>query len=238
MKKINSSLRVTEIDTVSDVIVRLYKDASSDESGAAAKDLNLAAIMADVENLSAALTTAIKSDRATSTLDEADIARDKVIRSLGDALNGYAAIPVAAKKSAAQNLLAVYSKYGKQIASKNYAEESSLIESMIEDFGAENLKEDVASLDGIKELISSLRAAQDSFNKANDEYTAWKTGKGGNASEVKKSLTDALNTRLVPYLSAVASLDGYRDFVSKVDAEIEKANSAVKTRGSAKKADK
>ncbi len=238
MKKINSSLRVTEIDTVSDVIVRLYKDASSDESGAAAKDLNLASIMAEIERLSASLTTAIKSDRATSTLDEADIARDEIIRSLGDALNGYAAIPVAAKKLAAQNLLAVYSKYGKQITSRNYAEESSLVESMIEDFGAENLKEDVASLDGIKELISSLRAAQDLFNKANDEYTAWKTGKGENASLVKKSLTEALNTRLVPYLSAVASLDGYRDFVSKVDAEIEKANSAVKTRGSAKKVDK
>lgn len=230
MNKAKTALRVTELDTLSDAIVRLYKDASSGAESAVAKDANLSAVMSDVESLSAKLTTAIKSDKATSTLDEADIARDEVIRNLADALSGYAAIPVAAKKSAAQNLLAVFSKYGKQITSKNYAEESSLIESLLEDLGAENLKSDVDSLDGVSDLISGLRAAQDAFNKASDSYTAAKTGKGESATSVKKTLLDALNSRLVPYLTAVGALSGYKDFAAKVSSEIDKANTTVGAR--------
>lgn len=230
MNKAKTAIRVTELDSLSDAIVRFYKDASSDSESTLAKDANLSAVMSEVETLSAKLTTAIKSDKATSTLDEADIARDSVIRNLADALSGYAAIPVAAKKSAAENLLAVFGKYGKQITSKNYAEESSLIESLLEDLGAENLKTDVAALDGVSDLISELRSAQDDFNKASDAYTAAKTGKGESATSVKKTLLDALNTRLVPYLTAVGAIPGYSDFSAKVSSEIDKANSTVGAR--------
>lgn len=230
MKKVKFDVRITEADSLSDAIVRIYKGSSSDESSALANDRNLSSIISDVESLSASLTTAIKSDRATSTLDEADIARDEIIRSLGDALSGYAAIPVPAKKTAAQKVLAVFSKYGKQITGKNYAEESSLIESLLEDLSTENLKSDIDSLDGVAELVSSLREAQDNFNKASDSYTAVKTGKGASATSVKKSLLDALNARLVPYLSAVETLPDYKDFTSKVSAEIDKANATVKAR--------
>ena len=148
-------MRVAELDTLSDVLVRLYKDSSAAEN-AVSKDANLSLIMADVERLSADITTAIKSDRVSSTLDEADIVRDEIIRNLGDALTGYAAIPIEAKKSAAQNLLSVFSKYGKQITQKNFAEESSLIESILEDFGAENLASDVAALDGVGEKSNRI----------------------------------------------------------------------------------
>lgn len=230
MKKINSNMRVAELDTLSDVLVRLYKDSSAAEN-AVSKDANLAGIMAEIEKLSADITTAIKSDRVSSTLDEADIARDEIIRNLGDALTGYAAIPVADKKAAARNLLAVFSKYGKQITQKNFAEESSLIESMIEDFGAENLSSDVAALDGMKDLLESLRSAQDRFNKANDDFTNASVNKGESATSVKKSLISALNDKFVPYLSAVAPLADYKDFASKCEAEITKANATVSNRG-------
>ena len=229
MKKINSSLRVTELDTLSDVLVRLYKDSSSGES-AISKDANLSGIMAEVEKLSAEITTAIKKDKVSASLDEADIARDEIIRNLGDALTGYAAIPVAAKKAAAQKLLSTFGKYGKQITSKNYAEESSLIESLLEDFAADSLKTDVAALAGVGDLLDSLRSVQDSFNKANDEYTAANVGKGESATSVKKTLLTALNYKLVPYLTAVGALDSYKAFVSKCEAEITKANATVSTR--------
>lgn len=230
MKKINSNMRVAELDTLSDVLVRLYKDSSAAEN-AVSKDANLSLIMADVERLSADITTAIKSDRVSSTLDEADIVRDGIIRNLGDALTGYAAIPIEAKKSAAQNLLSVFSKYGKQITQKNFAEESSLIESILEDFGAENLASDVAALDGVGELVSELRAAQDSFNKANDDYTHASVSRGESATSVKKSLVSVLNDKLVPYLSAVSPLADYKDFAVKCEVEITKANATVSKRG-------
>lgn len=231
MKKVTFDIRIAEADTLSDAIVRLYKDASSSAESAVAKDANLSGVLSEVEALSAKLTTAIKSDKATSTLDEADIARDELIRNLADALSGYAAIPIKARKAAAKNLLAVFSKYGRQITSKNYAEESSLIESLLEDLGAENLTSDVASLEGIPELISELRSAQDAFNKASDAYTAAKTGKGESATSVKKTLLNILNIRLVPYLTAVEGLSDYKDFAAKVSSEIDKANSTVSARG-------
>lgn len=234
MKKINSSLRVTELDTLSDVLVRLYKDSSSGES-AISKDVNLSGIMEEVEKLSAEITTAIKKDKVSASLDEADIARDEIIRGLGDVLTGYAAIPVAVKKAAAQKLLSTFGKYGKQTTAKNYAEESSLIESLLEDFGAENLASDIAALDGVGDLIDLLRSAQDSFNKANDEYTAANVEKGESATSVKKTLLAALNYKLVPYLTAVGALDSYKAFVSKCEAEITKANANVSGR---KKTDK
>lgn len=229
MNKVKTAIRVTELDTVSDVLVRLYKDSSSSES-ALSKDSNLSLIMADVEKLSAQITTAIKADRVSSTLDEADIARDEVIRNLGDALTGYSAIPIAAKKTAALNLLPVFNKYGRQITQKNFAEESSLIESMLEDFGADSLKADIASLDGVSDLLSELRSAQDSFNKANDDFTNASVNRGESATSIKKSLLSVLNDSFVPYVSAVSPLADYKDFASKCEAEINKANATVNGR--------
>ena len=227
MNKAKTSLRVAELDTLSDVLVRLYKDYSSDANGTVAEDANLKAVMADVESLSASLTTAIKSDKVTSSLDEADIARDEAVRNLSDALNGYAALPIPAKKTAAKNLLAIFQKYGKSIITKNYAEESSLIESLLEDFSAEEAKANIETLEGVGEIIKSLRSAQDSFNKANDEFTHASVTKGQSASSVKKPLLEVLNTMLVPYLSAVALSGGYKEFALKCGAEIDKANAAV-----------
>lgn len=227
MNKAKTSLRVAELDTLSDVLVRIFKDYSSDANGTVAKDANLKTVMTDVESLSAALTTAIKSDKVTSSLDEADIERDEAIRNLSDALNGYAALPIPAKKAAAQNLLAIFKKYGKAIITKNYAEESSLIESLLEDFSAAEAKANIETLEGVGEIIKSLRSAQDSFNKANDEFTHASVTKGQSASNVKKSLLEVLNTRLVPYLSAVALADGYKEFALKCSAEIDKANASV-----------
>ncbi|MDE5897775.1 MAG: hypothetical protein K2H09_00690 [Treponemataceae bacterium] len=235
MNKVKTAVRVTELDALSDVLVRLHKDAASAEGGAAAKDANLSLIMAEVESLSARITAAIKSDRVSFSLDEADGARDEVIRNLADALNGYAALPIAAKKAAAGRLLAVFNKYGKQIAYKSFAEESSLIESLIEDFSAEGCAADIAGLEGIGELVSALRAAQDRFNKAGDDCTSAAVSRGESATSVKKSLVSVLNDRLVPYLSAVAALDGYRDFAARCEAEIAKANAAVSARAQKRK---
>lgn len=229
MNKVKTAIRVAELDTLSDVLVRLYKDSCAAGS-VLSKDANLSLIMADVERLSAEITTAIKSERVSSSLDEADSARDEIIRNIGDALAGYAAIPVASKKAAAQNLLAIFSKYGKQITQKSFAEESSLIESMLEDFGVESVKTQVASLDGVGELIDSLRSAQDSFNKANDDYINAVSDRGESASSVKKSLLSVLNDRLVLYLSAVALLADYKDLASKFGNEIARANAAVRGR--------
>ena len=94
-----------------------------------------------MEKLSAEITTAINRDKVSTSLEDADAKRDELIRQLGTLLAGYGAIPLADKKAAAEKLSAVYDKYGKAIENEPYARESSLIESMLEDFAAPALAE-------------------------------------------------------------------------------------------------
>ena len=223
MKKIRFQIRVTALDTVSDVLIRLYKADS-----ALAKDDYLKGVMAEIESLSERITIAIKADKTASNLDEADTARDEIIRSLGTLLNGYAAIPVADKKAAAESLLAVYNKY-KGITTERYADESSLIESMLKDFAEDSLAEAVKALEGVSAYLADLRTAQDAFNKANDEFTAYNVNKNESATSLKKPLLSEINDKLVPYLTAMnlANSVVYGDFTAKAEAEIIKINSSV-----------
>ena len=167
-----------------------------------------------------------------STLDEADVKRDEIIRSLGTLLNGYAVIPIAEKKAAAEKLLAVFDKY-KGITAESYANESSFIESMLKDYAASELADSIKALDGVGSYISDLRTAQDEFNKANDEFTASNVNKNESASALKKPLLAAINDKLVAYLTAMNLVNAavYGDFVSKAESEIEKMNASVAKRG-------
>ena len=227
MKKVRGDVRVTVADTVSDALVRLYKEAAA-KDGALAKDAALGTIMGDVERLSADITTAIKADKVSTSLEDADSKRDGIISSLFTLLAGYGAIPIAEKKAAAEKLLAVTGKY-KGIANEAYARESSLIESMLGDLAAEGLADAIALLEGVGDLIASLRAAQDDFNAANDAATAAIAKKGEPADAIKKPLLAAINDKLVPYITAMGAVSAeYADFGNKADVEISKANASVK----------
>lgn len=228
MNKINANARVTELDGLSDTFVRLYK-----ANEAAAKDAFVAGTMAEIERLSAEITTAILQDKAVSTLEAADTERDKAITALGKALAGYASLPIAAKQAAAAPLLAVYEKYAKAgITKASYLSESSMVESMLEDFAAAPLAAHIAALEGVSEAIAAIRSAQDAFTAANDAYVAANESKGASASSVKKPLLAAINEKLVPYLNAmqIAKNENCVAFASGVESEIARVNDAVAKR--------
>ena len=108
MKRVKVDVRVTVADSLSDTLVRIYKDeVAKNPDGMVAKDRNLADMVADVESLSAKITTAIKRDVVSQSLEEADSKRDEIIRQLGTLLAGYGVIPIPAKQEAAQKLSAV-----------------------------------------------------------------------------------------------------------------------------------
>lgn len=228
MFKVNSSLKNTELDGLSDTLVRLYK-----ANEAAAKDAFVAATMAEIEKLSADITTAILQDKAVSTLEAADTERDKTITALGKVLAGYAALPIAAKQTAATPLLAVYEKYSKAgITKASYLSESSMVESMLEDFAAEPLAAHIKALEGVSEAISAIRSAQDAFTTANDSYVAASDSKGASATSFKKPLLAAINEKLVPYLNAmqIAKNENCAAFAAGVETEINRVNEAVAKR--------
>lgn len=168
-------------------------------------------------------------DRVKSSLAEKDKARNEEIRKLNALLKGYAVFPSAEKRECAKRLLAVFKKYGLKITSENYSSKSSLIESMLEDFSGEQEKSDAASLDGVAELIQSLRNAENDFYKANDEFVRGRALKNESAYSIKGRLVRTINEKLVPYLSAMSIADNsaYGNFAQNVERQIKKLNSAV-----------
>ena len=133
--------------------------------------------------------------------------------------------------SGLQKLKAVFDKYRKSIITANYVSESSLIESLLEDFSKE--EETVSLLDGIKEILEQIRSAQDSFVKASDEYNAASTVKTESASSLKKPLLSAINDKLIPYITAMKMANSavYADFATKAEGEIKRVNEIVLRRG-------
>lgn len=228
MHKLRSVIRNTEVDGLSDTLIRLFK-ADTKAQG----DAFLKATMAQMETLSAQITTAIMQNRSLSTLEAADGVRDEAIRTLGTLLAAYAVFPIAEKKELAAPLKAVYEKYAKAgITSASYTSESSLVESLLEDFAAEDLAGNIKGLEGIAEAVASVRSAQDDFTRANDEYVKANANKGASASSYNKPIVSLINEKLIPYLEAmvIAGNENCLNFAKGVEAEISRANDMIAKR--------
>ena len=233
--KVNGKVRTTELDALSDAMEREYKLACADGATAVAKDAVLKGQFAQLADLSARNTTAIKQDAVVSTLDEADSARDAATRDLFTFAGGYTASPFAEVKSAAVGVCAVLDKYGRGMTGKNYADQTALTESLLEDLGAEKIAAQVKALSGVAELVAQLREAQDAFAAAHDGYVRAKAGKGESASSLKKPIVSLINDNIVPYLNIVAAMDGYADFVAAIAGNIKSMNDTVARRVAAGK---
>ena len=229
--KLNGKARVTEIDALSDAMEREYKAACGDGSTAVAKDTVLAGLFAQLIDLSARNTTAIKQDAVVSTLDEADAKRDSVTRDLFTLTNGYTASPFAEVKSAAADVCTTLDKYGRGMTGKGYAEQTALTESLLEDLG--KVTDKIAALSGVAELVASLREAQDGFASAHDAYIKAKADKGESATSLKKPIVSLINESIVPYLNIVAAVQGYADFIAGVAGNIKSTNDTVARRATA-----
>lgn len=228
MKKLISKIRNAEADGLSDTIVRLFR-----ADAAAQQDAFLTATMARLETLSQQITTATMQDKAVSRLKAADSARDEAIRTLGTILAAYAVFPIAEKQARAVPLKAVFDKYAKAgITAANYTSESSLTESLLEDFAAAGLADNIAALEGVAESLAQIRGRQDAFTAARDAYAAAAANKGATASSFNKPIVSLINDKLIPYLDAmvIAENADCAAFAQNVAAEIARMNETVAKR--------
>ena len=233
MNKLKTAIRVTELDGLSDTLVRNFKADLN-----ASSDAFLVETMKEIETLSAQITTAILQDKISSSLESADKARDEALKNFYTAICGYAAIPIAAKKEAALPVKVIADKYFKAgILSTTYVSKSSMIESLLEDLAAESVTPFIQVLEGIPESISEIRNAQDCFTKSNDEYIKANANKGASASSYKPLLLNAINNKLIPYLNAmiIAKNEKYLDFSKEIDAELARLNVTISQRSQQKK---
>ena len=227
MKKVSSNLRVTEIATIANNLIRQYQWDPNINS-----DAFLKKTVDEIDELSGRLTESIQRGTTKLGLDEADAVRDEAIRDLGTLIEGYTAIPFADQKEAAYALKSIFDKYGKRIAIEPFAVESSLIESMLVDFSTPITIAAIQSLPGVAELIVKLRKAQDDFNAASDKQTANAADKPASATELKKEMLTLLNDKLIPYLNTMmmANPDVFGTFAKQAEVEIDRANATVTKR--------
>lgn len=228
MKKLRSTVRVTEIYALSAGISRLYVEYPQMST-----DNYIKTCLDNIASLTEEITDAIRPDKEASHLLETDAVRDEIIRNFSTLLDGYAVIPLDDKRAAALNLKAIFEKYGKKIIYESYDNESALIESMLRDFAAPAAIADAETLPGIPEYLQMLRKAEDEFISSRDYFLrAAVTDKKLNASDIKKRLLVEINARLLPYLKLMSEAhpEKYGEFTNHVQTEIVRANQVIMRR--------
>lgn len=234
MNKLHNKTRVTEVADTALRLSELFKKSASIQS-----DAFLIKVFAETEQQANALTTAVKKDTTVSKLEEADSERDNAIRVLDKLLKGYENIPVESLREHAQKLIEIFRKYGVKITAENYASQSNLIMSMLEDFSAESLKVSIEALAGVKEALAEIQTKQTAFAQIRETYEgALATQKEkASATSLRKPLLDLMNKRIIPYLVAmeIAQPELFKEFVAKAKEIIDSTNEAVKARGKKEK---
>ncbi len=228
MKKLSTKIRISELADVSARLVALFKGEKS-----LAEDVFLKPLFAQIEEKSVALSVAIKKESVISKLDELDGLRDDTIRDLRSALAGYASLRTAEIKESAEQLLAIFDRYGLKIVKENFSEESGHIESMLRDFSEAPAKALVEKLGGIKEILQELQERQSAFNTERVAYEKTLSVQAAtpSASVLKKPLLELLNAKLLSFLTAMKEQENYRGFAAGVARFIDEMNETIARRG-------
>ena len=226
IRKIDSAIHVDELPAVARAFVVIYK-----KFGALSSQILLSMVIAEIETLSQKAQDALKGEKTVSNLDEKDAVRDAAVRDLDAILTGYASFPMPKKKEAAQVLRAIFAKYGRAAVEKNYLAESTLIESMLSDFGSDAAVSAIKELDGVGEQISALRAAEDDFKAAQDSLNSAAAAEKGkeSATIVKKALLSCINDKFISFVNAAVLIDeaSYGSFASEIEVAVNQANDRV-----------
>ncbi len=226
MNKIFNRIMNTELDAFVATALRSY---NADKK--AQKNAFVASKMSELDELHTKMNTAILKDKGYSMLSDLDSARDDKFMRAKKISDAYDIFPIEAKRTLNAPIKALFDKYAKSgLTSANYKSESALIESFKGDL--KPYQENVAALEGLKEALDELFAAEDAFLKASDAYTHALNGKTASASSYKKPMLSIINDTLVVYLSAmIVSNDAdCSDFAKVVETEIERTNAVIEKR--------
>lgn len=226
--KLSHQTRITEVHSTSVKLGLSYKKQTLES------DTYLAGLFSYLTDKSDALGTAINRSKAQSNLDDKDVVRDERVQALKYLLLGAIYNPKAETSASATKLYAIFEKYGLKMTKESYLIESSLIESMLEDYAALELQTDIAAVLGCAELIASLQTAQNNFRTADTIWDEEKTKEGitESASHIKKEVLTIVNDTIVVYLRAMSQVNKelYAEFARAVADVISEVNQAVKRR--------
>lgn len=237
MNKLNTSVKVTELGDTALRLVKAFKAVVAVQN-----DAFLTKTFAEIEKQATAMTSAVKSDQALSKLEEADAQRDQAIRVLDKLLKGYENIPLENLKTHAKKLAEIFKKYGVKITGENYASQSTLINSLLGDFSATELKPSIEALAGVKEALAEIQTKQDAFAALRSDYEKAQVSQKekSSATSLRKPLLELINKKAVPYLVAmsVAQPELFKNLTAEASEIITSTNEAIKARSKKEKKEK
>lgn len=237
MNKLNTSVKVTELGDTALRLVKAFKAVVAVQN-----DAFLTKTFAEIEKQATAMTSAVKSDQALSKLEEADAQRDQAIRVLDKLLKGYENIPLENLKTHAKKLAEIFKKYGVKITGENYASQSTLINSLLGDFSATELKPSIEALAGVKEALAEIQTKQDAFATLRSDYEKAQVSQKekSSATSLRKPLLELINKKAVPYLVAmsVAQPELFKNLTAEASEIITSTNEAIKARSKKEKKEK
>jgi hypothetical protein len=220
--------RVTEVDNSFTRISGAYQNTTLNS------DPNLVKIFGPLQEKSTLLTEAIRRLKTQSAQQPNDEVRDEKIDALYYLLLSFSHHPDEAVRNAALRLLGIFEKYGLEMKDESYATESSLINSLLNDYANRDREADIALVPQCAEYIAALETAQANFdgNRVAFEEARAEEGTLENASALKKAMVVLINNQLVPYLNVMAQLDepAYGAFARTVAEIIAENNEVVKKR--------
>jgi len=228
IEKLMTVSRVTEIDAVSMRMIGAYKTTTL------STDSHLGSLFASLETSSGSLTSAINRSKAESNLEAKDEVRDTQVRAFFYLIQGFLHHPDTTISTAAQTVDKVFQKYGVSVTGENYATESSLLASLLEDLSKPKLQNAIALLSGCTEVLAALETAQNEFEAARVAYEQEKAEEGNqlNASAIKREVLGIINDKIVVYLRAMETVDAetYGAFARTIAIIISENNEVVKKR--------
>ena len=228
INKLIISCRNTEMNGAADRIILKYEEEDW------STDTHLTEYFNSLKAENGKLQTAINRSKAQSELEEKDEIRDQNVRGINHMLEAYLKFTDATIKAAAVFVNNVFSRYGVEIVKDSYVTESSLINSMLEDFSEADVQTEIAKLPGLAALIAELTTAQNNFETARVAYeTAVSVDdKMENASKLRTSVGLIINEDIVQYLNVMAKLDAakYAAFADAIGKTIDNTNEQIKKR--------
>ncbi len=237
MNKLNTSVKVTELGDTALRLVKAFKAVVAVQN-----DAFLTKTFAEIEKQATAMTSAVKSNQALSKLEEADVQRDQAIRVLDKLLKGYENIPLENLKTHAKKLAEIFKKYGVKITGENYASQSTLINSLLGDFSATELKPSIEALAGVKEALAEIQTKQDAFAALRSDYEKAQVSQKekSSATSLRKPLLELINKKAVPYLVAmsIAQPELFKNLTAEASEIITSTNEAIKARSKKEKKEK
>lgn len=237
MNKLNTSVKVTELGDTALRLVKAFKAVTAVQN-----DAFLTKTFAEIEKQATAMTSAVKSDQALSKLEEADAQRDQAIRVLDKLLKGYENIPLENLKTHAKKLAEIFKKYGVKITGENYASQSTLVNSLLGDFSATELKPSIEALAGVKEVLAEIQTKQNAFAALRSDYEKAQVSQKekSSATSLRKPLLELINKKAVPYLVAmsIAQPELFKNLTAEASEIITSTNEAIKARSKKEKKEK